>query len=78
MDSKMTSHYSAHADRQAKYSKMQLFPGFMKQLDSDTIDIKATEPENLSERVSKAIELIKRIRISKANKDQLLALLATA
>lgn len=79
MDSKMTSHYSAHADRQAKHSKMQLFPNFMKQLDSGSvIDVKAIEPESLSERLSKAIKLIKRIRISKSNKDQLLTLLSPA
>lgn len=78
MDSKMTSHYSAHADRQAKHSKMQLFPGFMKQLDSDTIDIKATEPESLSERIQNAIELINGIRINKTYKDQLLVLLSPA
>lgn len=78
MDSKMTSHYSAHADRQAKHSKMLLFPDFIKQFDSGiTIDVKAIESKSLSERISEAIELIREIRISKANKDQLLTLLAT-
>ena len=71
----MTEHYSAHATREAKHSKMLLFPDFMKQLDNGIIDVKAIEPESMSERVRKAIELIKGIRINKTVKAELLELL---
>ncbi len=72
MTPQMTEHYSAHATREAKQNNMLLFPDFMKQ---DIIDVDATEPESIFDRISKAIALIQDSKMNATLKNKLLELL---
>jgi len=75
MNSAMTSHYSAHADRQAKHSKMLLFPDFLNQIDPAIIDVQRTLPPDFTDCAKKAIELIQAGKMATGLKKQLLGLL---